>query len=404
MKKTRFLRGLNFIAVLWIILSTGSMYFCIFNMKMSMIVLDIIALTYLIIDTRIGKKQFTTALGIIAFVFLNSVINVEYLDINEDVVILLMRLFALMIILSRISAEEFKENYCKILCFLCILSLICFAISELGIALPGQKEFWFKNKYYICTFYHTVGRWKIFHRNAGIFWEAPAFGIFINIAIMFALVGNYNIEQKRKTRYFIIYSITIFTTLATTVYLAYIFCVLAIFLNSRRNRRIVEQSGNDSSQSSQFQKLFFVIVILGLVAFFIYFESTTHIMENKLINREGSYGTRFNDTLMALQLALERPLSGYGLFNTYTPSKLVELGVTDNSNSFSSAFMYFGCMAFAYFGLLGYRLRKLFDCHLLSYLCIFAAVIVMLNAELIMVMTLFVLLLFPISTINHDKS
>lgn len=163
-------------------------------------------------------------------------------------------------------------------------------------------------------------------------------------------MGNSTIEQKRKTKYFIVYSITIFATLATTVYLAYIFCILAIFFNARGNRRIENENGNERNRSSQLQKLFFVLVFVALVAFFIYFESTTHIIENKLINREGPYGTRSNDTLMALKLALERPFSGYGLFNTYTPYRLVELGVTDNSNSFSSAFMYFGCMAFAYFG------------------------------------------------------
>ncbi len=134
-----------------------------------------------------------------------------------------------------------------------------------------------------------------------------------------------------------------------------------------------------------------------------YIETTLHIIERKLIMREGSFGTRANDTISDFMIALSRPLLGYGMFNTYTHEALLRLGVTDNSNWFATVFMYFGIpLAIVYFSYFAYRLRRFFDCGFLSFILIFAAFCIFMNTENMGVMTLFMAFLFPVIQKNKQ--
>lgn len=385
---------IDYIATLWIILSTGSLCYCIFNMKLSMVILLGISLIYLKYSTAVKKNIFFTAFGILGFVLINCLMNIQYFEFTDDIIILLIRIFSLMLILNSISKESFMTNYCRILVLLCCMSLVCFAASESGIILPGEKAVWFKEKYYIYTFYHTVGRWFKFHRNAGIFWESPAFAIFINIAIAFLMLGDNYIAAKKRNRYFIIYSITVLTTLATTAYLEYLIVLLAIIFNQRTIKK------NEYGKDVNLQKYtLFLIIVVALIAVTV-MEMNFHIIETKLIDGYGSVNERRNDTLVALELAMKRPFSGFGMFNSFTTEALRAKKVTDNSNSFSTSFMCFGIpMALFYISYFAYRVRKMFNCSFFSGLCIILVFIIFLNSEQINVMTLFIAFLFPLENV-----
>lgn len=383
---------LDFVSTLWIILSTGSLCFCIFNMKLSMIVLLGISCLYLKYSTKVKKSIIHTIIGILIFIATNAFINIRFFELTDDIIILLMRLFSLMLIFNGLSKERFMNNYCKIIFGLCCLSLVCFAVSECGFELPGEKTIWFKEKYYIYTLYHTVGRWFKFHRNAGIFWESPAFAIFINIAIAFLMLGNSQIDGKKRNRYFVIYSITVFTTLSTTAYLEYLMVILAVILNQRYANKNRFQERNSWQRYTML-----LIIVIALIAVAV-IELNFHIIETKLINGYGSVNERRNDTLAALELTMERPFTGFGMFNSYTMEALRVKKVTDNSNSFSTSFLYFGIpMGLIYMGWFSYRIRKLFDCSFLSGLVIIGAFIIFINSEQINVMTLFVAFLIPMT-------
>lgn len=382
---------LDLFATLWIILSTGSVVFCIFHMEFSMIILDLTALLYLLREPKTGEKWVGITLILIVLVAANSLVNFRYFILHKDIVILLMRLFALMVICYNISKRVFMSNYCKILYYLCLLSLLCFGLSEMGVTLPGEYTVWFKDKYYILTFYHTIGRWDPFHRNAGIFWESPAFGIFITTAICFLMFGETDIQEKKKLKYLFVYSVTVFTTLSTLVFLEYMAVIAAIVFNRAGSARTMLDRKNDKLMKYAISGAVLVLIVaLGLL------EANLHIIEHKLINKQGSFNTRANDTLMTFQLLKDRWLTGYGMFNSFTLDALAALGVKDNSNGFALVYLYFGVpLATTYFGYFAYRLRKLFHCTRLSYLCILGAFFVFVNAEHITVMTLFLLYLFP---------
>ena len=387
---------LDLFATMWIIFSTGSLVLCIFNMKLSMFVLLGIAAVYAVQNRKVGVKQLKAVLMVFGLVMLNSMVNLRYFVLNKDIAILLIRLASLALICSYMSKETFMENYIKTLFWLCLLSLVCFALSEAGVILPGQKNLWFKNKYYIYTPYHTVGRWYYFHRNAGIFWESPAFAIFINIAVAFLMLGNVKIESKKKTLFFVVFAVTLFSTLAITGYIEFFLVLLAIVFQKRKSN--IEENGKESKTG----KYIVGLVVIAVVIIFLIRESNTHMITNKILYKVGSYNTRENDSLQALNLLRDRPLTGYGLFNSYTLEALKAVDVTDNSNSFTSLLMYFGVPLFlAYCARFIWGIRQYFnDISIVSFLLVSGAFIVFLNSEQIATMTLFVLFLMPVKSRN----
>lgn len=396
-------KKLDVVAVFWIIISSGDLFFCIFHMQLTMYILLAIAFCYLCLDKSIGRVQVNTAICCVIFVGVNFLLNIQYAVISKDMAILLIRLFSLMVICSNIPKQEIMTIYCRILFILSILSIVCYVATMAGLRLPGETTIWFKDKYYIYTIYHTVGRWYKFNRNAGIFWESPAYAIFLNIAVMFLMIGKNNIPAKKRILFLVVYSITIFTTLSTTGWLEFGIVIAAIVFNRQSESNMLTKD-KGKEEGTKNTKILIAVIIVALIIVFAYLESTMHIIQYKLIDKEASYGTRSNDTLMALKLAMQRPITGYGLYNKYTLSALEKLNVPDNSNWFSSTFMYFGFpMALLYLGYFCYRLKKLFECHWLSWLLICAAFIVFINSETIGVMTLFLFFLFPIKKEESNK-
>ena len=389
---------IDFFSTAWIILSTGSLVFCIFNMELSMFMLLGAAFLY-ILNTKgslVRKKHLCIMLGILGFVGINCVLNLQYLELNKDVVIFLMRLVSVALICANIPKEKFMKYFCDILFFLCCLSLVCFLVSELGFALPGQKELWIKDKFYIYTFYHTVGRWEPFHRNAGIFWESPAFAIFINLAILFVMLGNVKIEGKKKGIYLLVYSITIFTTLSTLAYLEFVLCIGAAVC---RFWNVGERS--KKAKNMKYLMIIFMVLLLVVLAVL---ESKLGIIEHKLINRQGSFGERANDTIETLLMAFRRPFTGFGLFNNYTREALYEVKVMNNSNGFVTMILYLGIpLSVIYYGYFGYCLKKLFACNFMSYLCVIGAFLIFLNSEQICTMTLMLFFLFPLRSEEEQR-
>lgn len=391
LEKKNFKDWIDFFSTLWVILSTGSLVFCIFNMELSMFMLLGIAFLYILTThgTLVKKRHLCVMIGVLCFIVLNGVLNIGYLELNKDVIILLMRLFSVTIICANITREKFMKYFCEILFFLCCLSLVCFLFSELGFALPGQKELWIKDKFYIYTFYHTVGRWEPFHRNAGIFWESPAFAIFINLAILFMMLGDVKMEGKKKGIYLLVYSVTIFTTLSTLAYLEFVLCIAAAACRF--------WNGGERGKKAKTMKYLMIIFMVLLLVCLAILESKLGIIEHKLINRQGSFGERANDTIETLLMAFRRPWTGFGLFNNYTREALYEVKVMNNSNGFVTMILYLGLpLSVIYYGYFGYRLKKLFECNFMSYLCVIGAFLIILNSEQICTMTLMLFFLFPL--------
>lgn len=333
---------MTYIAIIMIIISSGSMFFTIMNVQNTLYSLLIVsALTALIVG--INRKQFFQNLGVLLIILVvigfNLLVNSQYAVLDNNIIILLMRLVSLCIIQSCITYERFVKCYVKIMVALSIVSLLCFAYTmTIGPSLPLLIEKTKNGIQYYYTFYHTVGYRMVYTRNAGIFWEAPAYAIFLNIALLMLICNMSYFDEKKVVRYFIILSITVFTTLSVYAFLSYALVVVLFVMKLRKTRRsdereVLKKDANERKKSRKTSRAFIIIGILAIVAL-CFVENKYGIISHKLVNRGGSFTTRQNDTLYSLMVASQRLWSGYGIFNNYSVGALSALGVVNNSNGY----------------------------------------------------------------------
>lgn len=376
---------LDVFAVLWIILSSNSLVYCILNMRMSMAVLGAIAILYLLKNGCVNKKNFNICVTICSIVALNLLINYEYTSINENIFILLIRLFSLMIIMSNISSERFMEYFVKILLVLSVISIVCFGFSVMwgNMTLPFQTTITYNGKYYIYTFYHTLGRWKIFERNAGIFWEPGGFQIFLNFALLFLLVKPRLFLEKWSMRQYIVSIVVIVATILTTMSTTGFICMALVLI-------IGILHGDTDTRT---KRILTLVIILALVVFAIV-ENQMGIIQSKAIDQEGSFDTRYNDTIVSFSLGLDR-LFGYGYANTYTPNVLASNGVTDNSNGLGGFMICFGLpLTIVYLVYTWFRMKHLLEAKTLESILEIAVYIMFIMTENVYAITLFLSFLF----------
>lgn len=333
---------MNYIAIFMIVISSGSMYFTIMNVQITLYFLLFIALLVAVVQ-KPRKTQFYHNLMVYVVILLavvmNLAVNSQYAVIDNNLIILLIRLTSLVVIQSCITYDDFVKCYVRIMVTLSVISILCFAYTMLiGPSLPFLIEKVKNGSNYYYTFYHTVGYRIIYARNSGIFWEAPAYSIFLNIALMMLICNMNYFDNKKVVSYFFILSTTVFTTLSVYGFISYGLIIVLLLLRLRRAHLIKEEIYGETQISSRKQtkrtrRLFIILGIVAIVVLF-FVERKYEIISHKLVNRGGSYTTRQNDTLYSLYVASQRLWFGYGIFNNYSVNALSALGVINNSNGY----------------------------------------------------------------------
>lgn len=344
--KTSNIKGLiEYLAIMMIILSSGSMFFIIMNGEATLYALLAVAvITAVVCGINIVaiKKNMLICMSIGVCVLLNFVSNWENIVIDNDIIILLIRLASLLLIQSSIKEDVFIKKYVKIMYILSIISLICFAYTMLvDYHLPFLIEENKKGINYFYSFYHTVGYISVYERNSGIFWEAPAYAIFLSIALVFCMCRSDVFAKSGSImKYYIVFLITLVSTLSVYAFF-YIAIAACLLLISGKNNKSSTLDGNGLGKTKK-NRWYYPVGALLLLIIFVVVESEFQLITHKLINRKGSFTTRFNDTYYSLMLAKERLLTGYGIFNNYTVGKLKEFGVVNNSNGLAILLMAIG--------------------------------------------------------------
>lgn len=337
---------LQYLAVLAIILSSGSMFFTVMNVMPTLFALLGISIVTVLVN-GIKKQTFLHNLcmmaAIAAVVALNMVLNHEYAVVDNNIIILLIRLVSLVLIQSSISGEQFIKKYVKIMYALAIISLVCFAYTMLiNHRLPFLIERSINGRSYWYTFYHTVGYRIIYGRNAGIFWEAPAYAIFISIALMFVVCRPELFGKAKKLLpYYIVFSGTVLTTLSVYAFM-FLGVVAVLMLVSSNQKRIPVRPGVRKRR-----RTYYILGFVLLIGILVYMEIRFGLITHKLVNRRGSFFVRMNDTYQSVKLALKRLITGYGVFNNYTSGYLRNFGVENNSNGLAILLMAIGLPALA---------------------------------------------------------
>lgn len=373
-------------SVVWLILSSSSLFFCMLHMEASMAVLGLIAILWLGLNRKVTHYNYRAAAILLLIILFNYAVNYEFLNVDKNIAIILIRLLSLAVIMSNIDRDQFFLTYVRTLVVLAVISLICFSFTMLlpGTRLPFQTVTLYNGKPYIYTFYHTLGRWFIEKRNCGVFWEPGAFQIFLNLALLILVTKPklFNASRFKAERFIsiVILSITVFTTLSTTGYLCYI-AVLGIgMFHSMRNAAHGARTA--------------IMLILALIAFLI-IEMQLGIVESKLINQQGSYSTRLNDTTVSFEIAGRRFLTGYGFSNLHSPQLLAKEGVTSNSNGLGSLVVNFGYPVLGIYLIYLYkRLMNLFDLKLITGALVLGLFLLFFMSEPVNLITLFLSFLF----------
>lgn len=362
------------LSVLFVILTTGSDFFANRHMMVTMFAFLFISVIYFLLKKgTINKKILALAAVLVTVLFIDAFITRANGFATNDAIILLMRLICIVIIASNISIIEFKKTYIKIVYWISIISLACFILLMTGAvdSLPFQQVFHRTgNTDVICTFYYTIGWNGFFGRNAGLFWEPGMFQIILNIAVFFLLTT----DELKVDKYIIIFVITILTTMSTTGYICLLLNLVYFLYRSNRIKHKLR---------------YYVIIVLCIIVILI-LDANTNLITDKLINKGGSFTTRFTDTLVGYALSLDYPVTGYGPFNTAITNILRTNGVSNISNGLAGFLLYNGYpFVIVYLFLTFISLKKICNNEIIPTVIIFIMFILFYNTEFIMPLTLF---------------
>lgn len=159
------------------------------------------------------------------------------------------------------SFTQMKENYLKVMTFLCLYSLITtYFIKYLGLGIPKVT-----NTANV-TLYNFVFSYAIptsnYIRNFGIFREPGVYQIFISLAMIFEIFNNKNINKKKL----ILFTVTMFSTFSTVGFVN-LFIIYAIyFIINIKNIKMNK-------------KWIYNVMSLGIVSII----AITMLMKNKVI-------------------------------------------------------------------------------------------------------------------------
>ena len=121
----------EYLAILWITISSGFFVLnYVYNLP-CMLVLLLIAIYYVVRNKGITKCNGYRLIGLLAFVFMDELISLamyKYPLETNTLIILIIRLFSLAIIMDNISVESYIKKYTSILFVICVVSLLCFAV------------------------------------------------------------------------------------------------------------------------------------------------------------------------------------------------------------------------------------------------------------------------------------
>lgn len=300
-------KQLDIFAVLWIVLSSGSMYFGQLNTELSMFGLGVIILLYFATyEFRCSRNNTVKYVFIIVFLITNIAVTGIGNNSLKDAMIFLIRLSAVLIIQSFVTQNSFVNNFINIIYVISIISLVCWSLGVVfpNFPYPGTFEVHTASSDFYGTFYYTIGRDSLSRfgssigRNAGIFWEPGVYQIYLNVAFFLTMCYNKENINKRLLKA-IVFAITIATTQSSMGYLILMLQIGFIVI-----------SDNEIVKKYHLKKY----VVFALIA-----GGALVLLEGSLIDKllygGGSFKTRYDDAVVVIQTMVRHPVWGLGSFS-----------------------------------------------------------------------------------------
>lgn len=309
---------LEYVSVLWIVVSSG---FFVLNYVYSIpciLVLFVIAILWIAKTKSIKRYNFRHLMFLLAFIGIDEILTLvlkPYSLSSANLIFLLFRLISLTIIMNNISISSFTTKYINIMVVIALVSILCFAIIQFTpFPLPFCASY--QDGFY-GSFYFRVNEYtrSVTTRNAGPYGEPGMLAVHIVIALMLQLFTT-NIEEIMKKRNSIkisILSIALLTTLSGTGLVCYFVLLIVYTIKNIFSTRTFKNP--------------LIIALIIIMGSGIYYTETTYgILESKVLNQGGSYGVRLNDTVLGYEIAWDNFLTGTGIVN-------------DNTNAWSGALL-----------------------------------------------------------------
>lgn len=216
--------------------------------------------------------------------------------------------------------QRFREVYLNVIFIITIIGIPVYLLVEWGL-LPTTRITTFEGASRLQFFIYSVGWTELHHRFAGIWHEAGACMIFLNIALLLYSNSIRDSDVDNPTKWkLIIISIGVLATQSTTGYLAFMGIIIYCFYPKILN-------------ASAITKLLYSVLIIAAC----YYIINSDVIVDKFAqdSTEGaqtSYAIRRMDNLSMLTMAIEQPLFGYGYQTVEFENRAFYLGNITSSN------------------------------------------------------------------------
>lgn len=389
-------KNIRMFSVFWIILSSGTVYYTLYNMKLSMIILllsSIICASPSGMHIRLALKNRQVIVLFLTGILFNTLINIGNGFLIEDFIIILVKLFSVALVASSLTKDEYIEFYIKGIVFIAAVSLVCWCLVYIGFKLPFYTTVYTTDRYFGGTFYYLYNQNESTFRNKGIFWEPGYYQAFLNLGILFSLYRvTKGADGKKEALRICILGLTVLTTQSSTGYLclAIVLAYAMLFVYSP-----------DKNKGFLKRNIFRIIVILAIVAL-IFVEQSMSIMGTKIIEGGGSYTTRMTDTVACFKAALDYPITGIGWFSKIFREVTMQYGAAyNNSSCLGAIFVRFGFpLAFVFLWGLYVGIKNMMELNNFQAMVAFVLVLIFYATESIYITPVF--LMFFVRCRNND--
>lgn len=310
--------------LLWIMLS-GS----VVMLRHGGLFIPLVLIFYL--TQMVLRRHFSVSIrNTIVFLFFEGTYFLNYLIYSEQCwgpqqyFVNILLVFCAFIFAELFSENNFKNKYVNIMVALSLYSL---AMHYGGMAF-GWNNLAVRDGNVMAVGLHNYWAFSA-GRNSGMFWEPGGYQIFLNLALMFSILGHTRDATKQEWWKRIILIVTILTTKSTVGFaLMAVICVaiLRTMLSNVQKQR-----------TRAFAWILYCVAVAGIIVWLF----TSETIQNKLFMENGSTTMRLGDLTGSFQLLWQIPFYGVGL-NTLMKDQLVGgMGIVHNSvGIFASAINY----------------------------------------------------------------
>lgn len=290
---SNFKRILIYALTILIIYLSGNIFFMSFYYSQSVIFIALFASLTLLVCGSLKYKNHGKVILLFLFLTLCMLITI-LLNAESNVmpyIAIALQIYIAIIFSNIVDFLTFEKLYVKIIFFFAVVSLFCFALSQIypdiSYLFPKTEAIASLNYYNAIIFvftsdvnYHEL---VIFNRNSGIFWEPGCYQAFLNIGIYFLFdLKNKHSQIKHMKIILIILIFTVLSTYSTNGYIILLILLIGF------HKTIASYFLKDKKKLANSIILF--IVAFALLTYVQYITFPFNIIINKIKNEFANGG------------------------------------------------------------------------------------------------------------------